>query len=50
MVVTGHGADAVARAARAFDPDAAVVRQAEQKGTGHAVLRPARRWPTSTAT
>jgi bifunctional UDP-N-acetylglucosamine pyrophosphorylase/glucosamine-1-phosphate N-acetyltransferase len=37
VVVTGVGGDAVGRAARAFDPDAAVVRQEAQKGTGHAV-------------
>ena len=39
VVVTGHGAEAVARAARAFDPEAEVVEQAERLGTAHAVLR-----------
>ncbi len=38
VVVVGHGADAVAAAARAIDEDVAVVEQTEQKGTGHAVL------------
>jgi bifunctional UDP-N-acetylglucosamine pyrophosphorylase/glucosamine-1-phosphate N-acetyltransferase len=38
VVVTGVGAEEVARAARAFDPDAAVVHQAQRLGTGHAVL------------
>lgn len=37
IVVTGHGADAVTRAALAFDEDALTVVQAEQKGTAHAV-------------
>lgn len=37
IVVTGHGAGEVAAAARAFDPTVAVVRQAEQRGTAHAV-------------
>jgi bifunctional UDP-N-acetylglucosamine pyrophosphorylase/glucosamine-1-phosphate N-acetyltransferase len=37
VVVTGHGHDAVAAAALAFDPTTRIVRQAEQKGTGHAV-------------
>ncbi len=38
VVVTGVGADLVEKAAHAFDPDAVAVRQAEQLGTGHAVL------------
>jgi bifunctional UDP-N-acetylglucosamine pyrophosphorylase/glucosamine-1-phosphate N-acetyltransferase len=38
VVVTGHGGDAVGEAARAVDPEAVVVRQQEQLGTGHAVL------------
>jgi bifunctional UDP-N-acetylglucosamine pyrophosphorylase/glucosamine-1-phosphate N-acetyltransferase len=38
-VVTGVGAEAVERAARAVLPDAACVRQEEQRGTGHAVLQ-----------
>lgn len=37
IVVTGHGAEAVAASARAFDPEVRVVLQAEQLGTGHAV-------------
>jgi bifunctional UDP-N-acetylglucosamine pyrophosphorylase / glucosamine-1-phosphate N-acetyltransferase len=37
VVVTGHGAEAVARAATAFDPDATCVVQEEQLGTAHAV-------------
>jgi bifunctional UDP-N-acetylglucosamine pyrophosphorylase/glucosamine-1-phosphate N-acetyltransferase len=39
VVVTGHGAEAVATSARAFDEDARIVLQAEQLGTGHAVLQ-----------
>jgi bifunctional UDP-N-acetylglucosamine pyrophosphorylase / glucosamine-1-phosphate N-acetyltransferase len=38
VVVVGHGGAAVAEAARAIDSDITVVEQAEQKGTGHAVL------------
>lgn len=37
VIVAGHGADAVTRAVTDHDPDAQVVMQAEQKGTGHAV-------------
>ncbi|WP_149142576.1 bifunctional UDP-N-acetylglucosamine diphosphorylase/glucosamine-1-phosphate N-acetyltransferase GlmU [Gemmobacter caeruleus] len=37
VVVAGHGAEAVIRAARDFDPDCEVVVQAEQLGTAHAV-------------
>lgn len=37
IVVTGHGAAKVEQAARAIDPDVQFVRQAEQRGTGHAV-------------
>lgn len=37
VVVAGHGAEAVTRAARDFDPDCEVVVQAEQLGTAHAV-------------
>ena len=37
VVVVGHGGDDVAAAARAYDPDVGIVRQEEQKGTGHAV-------------
>jgi bifunctional UDP-N-acetylglucosamine pyrophosphorylase/glucosamine-1-phosphate N-acetyltransferase len=39
VVVTGHGAEAVARAARDWDPDIALVHQAEQLGTAHAVAQ-----------
>ncbi|MEZ5754720.1 MAG: bifunctional UDP-N-acetylglucosamine diphosphorylase/glucosamine-1-phosphate N-acetyltransferase GlmU [Paracoccaceae bacterium] len=41
VVVTGHGAEAVAKAARAFDDEVQTVVQAEQKGTAHAVLQAA---------
>ena len=41
VVVTGHGAEAVARAARAFDEDVQTTVQEEQKGTAHAVLQAA---------
>jgi bifunctional UDP-N-acetylglucosamine pyrophosphorylase/glucosamine-1-phosphate N-acetyltransferase len=41
VVVTGHGGEAVAAAARAIDPELRVVEQAEQLGTGHAVLQAA---------
>jgi bifunctional UDP-N-acetylglucosamine pyrophosphorylase/glucosamine-1-phosphate N-acetyltransferase len=41
VVVTGHGAEAVAKSARAFDEDAQTVVQAEQMGTAHAVLQAA---------
>jgi bifunctional UDP-N-acetylglucosamine pyrophosphorylase/glucosamine-1-phosphate N-acetyltransferase len=37
VVVGGHGFDAVAEAARDYDPDLSVVEQTEQLGTGHAV-------------
>jgi bifunctional UDP-N-acetylglucosamine pyrophosphorylase/glucosamine-1-phosphate N-acetyltransferase len=37
VVVTGVGAEAVEKAARAFDPEAVCVRQEEQLGTAHAV-------------
>ena len=37
IVVTGHQSEAVAAAARDFDPAAETVLQAEQLGTGHAV-------------
>ena len=39
VVVTGHGAQAVAEAAQAFDADALTARQEEQKGTANAVLQ-----------
>lgn len=41
IVVAGHGADAVSRSAKAFDPEAQIVLQAEQRGTGHAVQQAA---------
>ena len=41
VVVVGHGGEAVAAAARAFDETAEVVVQDEQKGTGHAVAQAA---------
>jgi bifunctional UDP-N-acetylglucosamine pyrophosphorylase / glucosamine-1-phosphate N-acetyltransferase len=37
VVVVGHGADAVTKAALAENPDARIVHQSEQLGTGHAV-------------
>jgi bifunctional UDP-N-acetylglucosamine pyrophosphorylase/glucosamine-1-phosphate N-acetyltransferase len=37
IVVAGHGADAVAKAVAKLDPEAKIVIQAEQLGTGHAV-------------
>jgi len=37
IVVTGHGAEAVADAAREFDPAAMIAVQEEQQGTAHAV-------------
>jgi bifunctional UDP-N-acetylglucosamine pyrophosphorylase/glucosamine-1-phosphate N-acetyltransferase len=39
VVVTGHGGEAVGAAARTYDPDVQVALQAEQLGTGHAVLQ-----------
>ncbi|WP_135503489.1 bifunctional UDP-N-acetylglucosamine diphosphorylase/glucosamine-1-phosphate N-acetyltransferase GlmU [Roseovarius aestuariivivens] len=41
IVVTGHGADAVEAAARAYDDTVQIAHQAEQKGTGHAVAQAA---------
>jgi bifunctional UDP-N-acetylglucosamine pyrophosphorylase/glucosamine-1-phosphate N-acetyltransferase len=41
VVVAGHGAEAVAKAARAFDETVEIVVQAEQLGTGHAVAQAA---------
>ncbi|PTE21824.1 bifunctional UDP-N-acetylglucosamine diphosphorylase/glucosamine-1-phosphate N-acetyltransferase GlmU [Cereibacter changlensis JA139] len=41
VVVAGHGAEAVTRAARAFDETVDVVVQAEQLGTAHAVAQAA---------
>ncbi|MFY0692066.1 MAG: bifunctional UDP-N-acetylglucosamine diphosphorylase/glucosamine-1-phosphate N-acetyltransferase GlmU [Paracoccaceae bacterium] len=39
VIVTGHGADKVEQAVAAYDAEAVCVRQAEQKGTGHAVAQ-----------
>ncbi|SEW01515.1 UDP-N-acetylglucosamine pyrophosphorylase /glucosamine-1-phosphate N-acetyltransferase [Cognatiyoonia koreensis] len=39
VVVTGHGSEAVAKAATAWNPDAKVVHQDEQLGTAHAVAQ-----------
>ncbi|MFT4715023.1 MAG: bifunctional UDP-N-acetylglucosamine pyrophosphorylase/glucosamine-1-phosphate N-acetyltransferase [Paracoccaceae bacterium] len=37
VIVAGHGVDAVSEAAKLQDPDAVIVVQEEQRGTGHAV-------------
>lgn len=39
IVVTGHGAETVAAAARGVDPAVEIARQDEQRGTGHAVAQ-----------
>lgn len=39
VVVAGHGADQVTNAAQAWNPDAKIVLQSEQLGTGHAVAQ-----------
>lgn len=39
IVVAGHGAEDVAKAAKAQDPDIEIALQAEQLGTGHAVAQ-----------
>ncbi len=39
VLVVGHGAGAVEKAALALDPDAAIALQAEQNGTAHAVAQ-----------
>lgn len=39
IIVAGHGADEVSRAALAYDPDAQTVLQDEQLGTAHAVAQ-----------
>lgn len=39
VVVTGHGAEAVAAAARQWEPEALIAHQAEQLGTAHAVAQ-----------
>ncbi len=41
VVVAGHGADAVARAAQDYDDSAEIVLQSEQLGTAHAVAQAA---------
>ena len=41
IVVAGHGAERVSKAAKAFDPDVQIVLQSEQRGTGHAVQQAA---------
>lgn len=39
VIVTGHGAEDVAKAAKAHDEEVLIAHQAEQKGTGHAVAQ-----------
>jgi len=39
VIVAGHGAEAVTKAAQDFDPEAQVVLQTEQLGTAHAVAQ-----------
>ncbi|MGB5556913.1 MAG: bifunctional UDP-N-acetylglucosamine diphosphorylase/glucosamine-1-phosphate N-acetyltransferase GlmU [Paracoccaceae bacterium] len=39
ILVTGHGGEAVAKAAHQIDPEIEIVHQREQLGTGHAVLQ-----------
>lgn len=39
VLVAGHGAEAVAKAAAALDPEARIALQPEQQGTGHAVAQ-----------
>jgi bifunctional UDP-N-acetylglucosamine pyrophosphorylase/glucosamine-1-phosphate N-acetyltransferase len=41
IIVAGHGADQVSKAAQEFDPECEIVLQAEQLGTGHAVAQAA---------
>ncbi len=41
VVIAGHGADAVETAVLDYNPDAIVVHQSEQLGTGHAVMQAA---------
>jgi bifunctional UDP-N-acetylglucosamine pyrophosphorylase/glucosamine-1-phosphate N-acetyltransferase len=45
VVVAGHGAEEVARAARAYDEAAEVVQDEQQLGTAHAVAQAAPCWP-----
>ena len=39
VIVAGHGAEAVTKAAQAHDPDAVIALQTEQLGTAHAVAQ-----------
>ncbi len=39
VVVAGHGADLVTKAAHDYDPEATIVLQEEQLGTGHAAMQ-----------
>ncbi len=39
VIVAGHGAEAVGKAAKAYDSDAVIAIQSEQLGTGHAVAQ-----------
>jgi bifunctional UDP-N-acetylglucosamine pyrophosphorylase/glucosamine-1-phosphate N-acetyltransferase len=39
VIVAGHGADLVEKAAKAYDPDATIAIQSEQLGTAHAVAQ-----------
>ena len=39
VIVAGHGATQVEKAARAYDPDVVVALQSEQRGTAHAVAQ-----------
>jgi bifunctional UDP-N-acetylglucosamine pyrophosphorylase/glucosamine-1-phosphate N-acetyltransferase len=41
VIVAGHGAEAVTKAAQSYDDEATVALQTEQLGTGHAVLQAA---------
>jgi len=41
VVIAGHGVEAVETAVRAYSPDAVILRQTEQLGTGHAVMQAA---------
>ena len=41
VIVAGHGAEVVTKAAQTYDPDAKIVLQTEQLGTGHAVSQAA---------
>ncbi len=39
VIVAGHGAEAVGKAAKSYDPDAVIALQTEQLGTAHAVAQ-----------